>query len=75
MVELLGYLATTLVAASFLLKDVIKLRLVNAIGAACFVVYGLIVGTYPVALLNAFLVCVNGYYIWKARQENTPSSK
>lgn len=67
MVELLGYLATTLVAASFLLKDVIKLRFVNAIGAACFVVYALIVGTYPVALLNAFLVCVNGYYIWKAR--------
>lgn len=70
MIELLGYLATTLVAASFLLKDVIKLRLVNAIGAACFVVYGVIIGSYPVVLLNAFLVCVNGYYIWKSKQEN-----
>lgn len=70
MIEVLGYIATTLVAASFLLKDVIKLRLVNTSGAACFVVYGLIIGTYPVVLLNAFLVCVNGYYIWKAKTEN-----
>lgn len=70
MIELLGYIATILVAASFLLKDVIKLRLVNAIGAVCFVVYGVLVETYPVVLLNAFLACVNGYYIWQAKREN-----
>lgn len=66
MVEMLGYIATALVAASFLLKDVVKLRLVNAIGGACFVVYGLLIGSVPVALLNTFIVCINGYYIWQA---------
>lgn len=70
MIELLGYAATIIVAASFLLKDVIKLRFVNAIGAACFVIYSLLIGSYPVALLNAFLVCVNGYYIWNAKHES-----
>ena len=67
MVELLGYVAMVLVAGSFLLKDVIKLRLVNAVGAACFVVYGLLIGSFPVTGLNIFVVCVNVYYILKSK--------
>ncbi|MDH2999000.1 lactate dehydrogenase [Pasteurellaceae bacterium LFhippo2] len=66
MVEILGYVAMLLVAGSFLLKDVVKLRLVNAVGAACFVVYGLLIDSFPVTGLNIFVVCVNGYYIWKS---------
>ncbi|OOH90567.1 lactate dehydrogenase [Pasteurellaceae bacterium 15-036681] len=66
MVEILGYIAMILVAGSFLLKDVVKLRIVNAIGAACFVIYGLLIGSFPVTGLNIFVVCVNGYYIWKS---------
>lgn len=68
-VEILGYVAMVLVASSFLLKDVIKLRLVNAIGAICFVIYGLLIGSLPVTGLNIFVTCVNGYYIWKGLQE------
>lgn len=64
-IEILGYIATTLVASSFLMRDVIKLRAINAIGAVLFVIYGIILKTYPVAALNAFLTCVNAYYIWQ----------
>lgn len=64
-IELLGYVAMILVAVSFLLNDVIKLRLVNALGAICFVIYGLLIGSFPVAGLNIFVVCVNAYYIIK----------
>ena len=69
MVEILGYVAMVLVASSFLLKDVVKLRLVNAIGAICFVIYGFLIGSFPVTGLNIFIVCVNGYYIYKAKQK------
>lgn len=69
MVEMLGYIATCLVAISFLLKDVVKLRFVNAVGASCFVVYGFLIASIPVALLNTFIVCINGYYIWTSRKE------
>lgn len=68
MIEILGYVAMVLVAGSFLLKDVVKLRLVNSCGAVCFVVYGLLIGSVPVAGLNIFVVCVNAYYIMKSRQ-------
>lgn len=74
-IEILGYLATALVAGSFLMRDVIKLRALNASGAILFVIYGLIQQTYPVALLNAFLVVVNVFYILKdhkAKQESNP---
>lgn len=67
-IELLGYVAMILVACSFLLKDIVKLRLVNALGALCFVIYGFLIDSLPVAGLNIFVVCVNVYYIWKSFQ-------
>lgn len=65
-IEILGYVAMILVAGSFLLKDVVKLRLVNALGAVCFVIYGILIDSFPVTGLNIFVVCVNGYYIFKS---------
>ncbi|WP_373777785.1 YgjV family protein [Glaesserella sp.] len=64
-IEILGYVAMVLVAGSFLLKDVIKLRIVNSLGAICFVIYGLLIDSIPVTGLNIFVVCVNAYYIVK----------
>lgn len=72
-IEILGYIATALVAGSFLMRDVIKLRALNASGAVLFVIYGLIQQTYPVALLNAFLVVVNVFYILKDRKAKQES--
>ena len=60
-IELLGYIATFLVAVSFLCKSMTRLRAINALGATLFVIYSLIISAYPVALLNAFLVGVNLY--------------
>lgn len=73
-IEILGYIATALVAGSFLMRDVIKLRALNASGAVLFVIYGLIQQTYPVALLNAFLVVVNVFYILKDRKAKQESN-
>ncbi|EJP28390.1 bacterial inner membrane domain protein [Haemophilus sputorum HK 2154] len=68
-IELLGYIATFLVAVSFLCKSMTRLRAINALGATLFVIYSLIISAYPVALLNAFLVCVNLYQLWLLKQK------
>ena len=68
-IELLGYIATFLVAVSFLCKSMARLRAINALGATLFVIYSLIITAYPVALLNAFLVCVNLYQLWLLKQK------
>lgn len=73
-IELLGYIATFFVAASFLFKSIVHLRIVNSIGAVLFVIYGMIIDAYPVALLNAFLVCVNLYQLYCLKKEQ-PLSK
>lgn len=73
-IELLGYVATFFVAASFLFKSIVNLRIVNSIGAVLFVIYGVIIGAYPVAVLNGFLVCVNLYQLYRLKKEQ-PTSK
>lgn len=69
MIEIFGYIATIIVAVSFLMKDVVKLRLVNSVGCLCFVLYGVLVGAFPVAVLNALIVAINGYYILSSLKE------
>lgn len=71
-VELVGYVGSFLVLVSFLMTSVVKLRLVNSIGGIIFMIYALIIESYPTAIMNACLVLINFYFLWKAsRQSNT----
>lgn len=64
-VELVGYFASLLVLVSFLMTSVIKLRIVDSIGALIFAVYAVIIRSYPTALMNLCLVGINMYYLYK----------
>ncbi|MCQ2376256.1 MAG: YgjV family protein [Salinivirgaceae bacterium] len=57
--SIIGYLASVLVLVSMLMKSVLKLRIFNVIGSFVFVVYGIAIGAYPVALLNFATAIVN----------------
>lgn len=61
--ECLGYVASVIVAISFIMKSIIKLRIVNTLGAICFVIYAVAINATPVALINFFIICVNVYYL------------
>ncbi|MDW6004319.1 YgjV family protein [Vibrio mangrovi] len=69
-VEIIGYAASLMVALSFTMKDIIKLRIVNCIGCLLFVAYGLIIDSWPVILANMFITGANIYYLLKAKTEN-----
>lgn len=64
-VELVGYFSSLLVLVSFLMTSVIRLRIVNSIGAIIFTVYATIIGSYPTALMNLCLVGINMYNLHK----------
>jgi len=64
-VECLGYLASVLVAISFLMKSIKKLRFINMVGGICFIIYAVAINAIPVALINLFTVCINVYYLTK----------
>ena len=69
LIEILGYVATVLVAGSFLLSSVLHLRIVNSIGSSLYAVYGALIDSFPVVLLNIFITAVNVYQIFRLRRQ------
>lgn len=67
--ELFGYCGSVLVAVSLMMKNIWYLRWVNFYGAGIFSIYGLLVGAYPVFVLNAFISVVDVYYILQMRNK------
>lgn len=61
--ELVGYAASVLVAVSLMMSSILKLRLINLAGSAAFVLYGALIGAYPVAVVNLLIVFINLYYL------------
>lgn len=62
-VELVGYAASGMVAISLTMSNVWRLRWINLVGAILFTTYGWLVGARPVFIVNAFIACVNVWYL------------
>lgn len=61
--QAVGYFSTILILISFLMTSVLKLRLVNLIGSAIFVVFAFLTKSYPTAIMNVGLCIINIYFI------------
>lgn len=68
--EIIGYTASVLIAISLMMKSLIRLRIINGIGALVFVVYGFLIKAYPIAFLNALIVVIDLYYLLKMLQRS-----
>ncbi|MEM7111949.1 MAG: YgjV family protein [Chloroflexota bacterium] len=69
--ELIGYSASIMVATSLTMRSLLKLRLINLVGSFLFVVYGLLIGAWPVVVLNGFTMLVNLYYLQQMQRKST----
>lgn len=65
MTELLGYAASIFIATSLFMSNIKWLRYVNSIGCVLFVIYGVIIGAYPVAVMNTACILINIYQLIK----------
>lgn len=61
----IGYAAMLLLVVSFLFKDMTKLRIVNTVACLFFIAYGYLLDSLPIMISNAFIACVNTYYLLK----------
>jgi len=62
--ESVGYFASFTVLVSFLMKDMKMLRIINTIGCALFVAYGLLLAySIPVIITNVAIIGINLYYL------------
>lgn len=57
--EIFGYIGTALVIISMMMTSVLKLRIINMCGGVISLIYAVLTNTWPVAVLNACLVCIN----------------
>ena len=70
MIEVLGIIASILVAASFFMNGEKFIRAVNIIGSAVFIIYGMLIGSVSVALLNSISIAVNAFKIYNIKRRN-----
>ncbi|MCM2266433.1 MAG: hypothetical protein NDI60_01515 [Elusimicrobiales bacterium] len=63
MTELIGYLASALVAFSLLTSNVLRLRVLNLAGAAVFVLYAGLTRAWPVLAVNLFVAGIDLWHI------------
>lgn len=64
-IEYVGYCASILIAISLTMTSIIQLRIINSIGCLLFVIYGIKVEAYPVAIANAVIIVINIYNLYK----------
>ncbi len=58
-VEIIGVLASALVLVSFLMKGERKIRFINIVGCVIFVIYGIMISSVSVTLMNVALTLVH----------------
>lgn len=63
--ELIGYAASVLVAISLMMSSVLRLRIINLLGAVTFTIYGYLISAYPVAAVNLLIVGINIFHLRK----------
>lgn len=69
-IEIVGYIGSLLVLISFLMTSVAKLRIVNSIGSFIFMVYALIIKSYPTAIMNFCLILINLHFLYKTNKSH-----
>ncbi len=61
--QIIGYTASVIIAASMTLNSIVKFRWINLIGAFIFTTYGILIEAFPVAFLNGFIVLTDIFYL------------
>lgn len=70
LVEILGIVASLFVISAFLFKNVKVIRLLDAVGALLYVIYGILIHSYANVLLNTVLIAVQIYHLYKLNKNS-----
>jgi hypothetical protein len=65
LLQIIGYIASVIIALSMTINSIVKFRWVNLVGALTFSIYGFLIGAIPVGVLNGFIVSVDLFYLYR----------
>ena len=69
--EIIGYVGSAFVLASFLMASVVRLRIINSVGCIVSVVYGLLIHAYPTVIMNAALLLINIFFLLRMSKQKS----
>ena len=69
--EIIGYVGSAFVLASFLMASVVRLRVINSVGCVVSVVYGLLIHAYPTVIMNGALLIINIYFLLRMSKQKS----
>ena len=61
-VEIVGWLGSALDLISFF-WDGLKMRMINGLGAAVWVLYGILIGSESLMFVNSAIICIHLYKV------------
>lgn len=59
----MGYVGSGLIVVSLMMRSVLRLRVVNLVGALVFTLYGLLIDAWPVVALNGAIVLIDAWFL------------
>ena len=65
---LIGYLGSAFVVTSLAMRSILKLRLIGLAGAVTFVVYGYLIGAWPIVWTNVVIVLIHLHFMREIRR-------
>jgi hypothetical protein len=61
--EGIGYAASLVILVSLLMTNVFRLRMINLVGSLFFALYGWLIGSWPVCVINLVIAGIDGWYL------------
>lgn len=66
-IEIFGYISMIVVLVSMTMDNIKKLRIVNSIACAMFIIYGFFLGATPIVVMNTLVIAINLYRLSKGK--------
>jgi Bacterial inner membrane protein len=60
-IEVIGFCGSALAILTYWMREMIPLRIVAVLGCVCFLAYALLIGAYPLIVMEAILLPINLY--------------
>ena len=70
--NIVGWAATIFIIISFLINNMLWLRIINMVGASLWLTYGIIDTSYSIIFLNVIIVSIQFYKISVILKPKTP---
>ncbi len=68
-VDLLGYAASFIILVSLTMKSIVKLRWINAVGSALFVVFAVLTRSAPTVVMNVGIILIDLYFVFSVSRK------